>query len=188
MTLVGCGSGEYAFTPPEDAPLYGSLVRAEYELVDTDGNTVRPEEFAGQFQMVYFGYAYCPNVCPFDVSRMIQGYNQFIEAHPDMAEHLQPIFVSVDPERDTPEVIDEFTANFSDDLVGLTGSPEQLQAAAEAFYFEFYKIDPLIEGTEYDVQHPRTGYLIDPEGQAMALLPVEQSGEAVAAELEQWVR
>jgi len=188
LTLAGCDSGEYSFTPPADAPLYGSAVQSDYSLIDSAGNPVSSADFIGQFQMIYFGYAYCPNVCPFDVSRMVQGYEQFAEANPDLAEIVQPIFITVDPERDTPEVVGEFTANFSDELIGLTGSVDQVEAAADAFYFEFYKIDPVVEGNDYDLQHASIGYLIDPNGQPMALLPVDQSGDAVAAELERWVR
>ncbi|MBH5321803.1 SCO family protein [Erythrobacter sp. JGD-13] len=183
VTLVACGNAEPQ-TPP---PLYDSAVVGGFDLVDSAGNQVTDADFEGQYQMVYFGYAYCPDVCPFDVARMVQGYEQFAQANPDLAEDIQPIFITVDPERDTPDVIAEFTANFSDDLIGLTGSPEAIEQAAENYFAYYTKMEPNAEGG-YLMDHSRSGYLVDREGQPMALLPVEQSAEAVAAELEKWVR
>ncbi len=137
--------------------------------------------------MIYFGYAYCPDVCPFDVQRMVQGYNLFVEDNPDLADDVQPIFITVDPERDTPAVVGEFTANFSDDLIGLTGSPDAIEAAAANYFASYSRMETNAEGG-YLMDHSRSGYLVDREGRPMALLPVEASGAAVAAELEKWVR
>ena len=184
--LAACG-GSSSQPPAEDAPLYGSAVTGGFDLVGPQGEPVTDADFAGQYQMVYFGYAYCPDVCPFDVQRMIQGYNAFAEASPDLAADVQPIFITVDPERDTPEVIAEFTQNFSDDLIGLTGTPEAIETAAENFFVQYGKLPPN-EGGGYLMDHSRVGYLVDREGQPMAILPVTESGEAVAAELEKWVR
>lgn len=183
LTLAGCGEP----APDAPPPLYDSAVVGGFELVDAQGRTVTDGDFIGKYQMVYFGYAYCPDVCPFDVQRMVQGYNRFVADNPDMAGEIQPIFITVDPERDTPEVVGEFTASFSDDLIGLTGSPEAIEAAAANYFASYTKMEPNEEGG-YLMDHSRSGYLIDREGQPMALLPVESSGEAVAAELEKWVR
>ena len=182
--LGGCEPGQPQ--PQPDPPLAGSAVVGGFDLVDAQGEQVTDADFAGKYQMVYFGYAFCPDVCPFDVQRMMQGYNLFAKANPDLADDIQPIFITVDPERDTPEVVGNFTRTFSDDLIGLTGTPEQVEAAA-ANYFAYYS---RIEGGDdenYLMDHSRSGYLVDREGQPIALLPVEQSSEAVAAELEKWV-
>ena len=187
MALAGCQGGEYQFSPPADAPLYNSAVVGGFELVNSEGETVTDADFAGRFQMIYFGYAYCPDICPFDVQRMVQGYNTFVEANPAMADRIQPIFITIDPERDTPEVVGEFTANFSDKLIGLTGSPEAIEAAAANYFAMYTKLESNAEGG-YLMDHSRSGYLVDPNGIPMALLPVEQSGAAVAAELGRWVR
>lgn len=187
LSLTACNPS--ADQPPlEDAPLYGSALTGEFSLIDAQGQPVSNTDFAGQYQLVYFGYAYCPNVCPFDVQRMMRGYDQFAEEHPDLAEKVQPIFISVDPERDTPERVGEFTSAFSEHLIGLTGTQEQVDAAAASFFFTVQRIDPIEPGGDYDIQHPSIGYLVDPEGEPMALIPVEQSAEAVAAELAKWVR
>ena len=186
LTLSACDTP--ARPPVTDAPFYNSALDGTFELIDKDGRTVRNTDFAGRYQLIYFGYAFCPNVCPFDMQRMMRGYDQFVEANPDLADAVQPIFITVDPERDTPERVGQFAAAFSDEVIGLTGTPEQIEAASEALFFTYQRIDPLTEGGEYDIQHPSIGYLVDREGEPMAPIPVDQSPEAVAAELEKWVR
>ncbi len=185
--LLGACNGPAADAPVADPPLYGSAVVGGFDLVDSAGARVSDADFAGKFQMIYFGYAYCPDVCPFDVARMMQGYLAFAEAHPDLADDVQPIFITVDPERDSPAVVGEFIANFPAGLIGLTGTPEQIERAA-ANYFAFYEKGEVNAEGGYLMDHSRSGYLVDRQGRPMALLPVEQSGEAVAAELEKWVR
>jgi protein SCO1/2 len=183
LSLAGCGD-----SPPssDQYPLAGAAIGGPFELVDTQGRTVRWEDFDGQYRMVYFGYAYCPDVCPFDVQRMAAGYQQFAQAHPSLADKVQPIFITVDPERDTPEVVREFVGNFSDQLVGLTGTPEQIDQAAQAFSV-YYQKGEETESGGYLMDHTRAAYLMGPEGEPIALLPVDQSAEGVAAELEKWV-
>ena len=94
--------------------------------------------------------------------------------------------MTIDPERDTPAVVGEFAAAFSDDLVGLTGTPEQVAAAARAFAVYYEKGD-VSEGGGYLMDHSRAAYLMGREGEPIALLPVDKSADEVAAELERWV-
>ncbi len=180
----GCGANG---SQGEEPPLAGAAVGGSFELLGEDGQTVRWDDFDGRYRMVYFGYAYCPDVCPLDVQRMMQGYRQFAASAPDLAAEIQPIFVTIDPERDTPEVVGEFTASFGDELVGLTGTPEQIEAAARAFSVYYQKGEGSQEGAGYLMDHSRSAFLMGREGEPIALLPVEESGQAVAAELEKWV-
>ncbi|WP_120077647.1 SCO family protein [Aurantiacibacter odishensis] len=185
LLLAACDGG--ASQPPiTDAPLYNSALTGEYDLVDSTGAQVTQADFAGKYQLIYFGYAYCPDVCPFDMTRMMAGYRQFAEAEPELAVDVQPIFITIDPARDTPEKVGEYTNAFSEDLIGLTGTPEQIEAAAAAFFAHYQKMGEAEE--DYLMDHSRTGYLVNREGEPMALIPVEESAEAVAAELEKWVR
>ena len=180
VLLAACNAQDAA-----EPPLAGAAIGGPFELVDSSGDTVRWSDFDGKYRIVYFGYAYCPDVCPFDVQRMMQGYASFKEENPELAAKVQPIFVTIDPERDTPEVVGEFTSAFSDDLIGLTGTPEQVDQAAKAFSVYYAKG----EGTDtnYLMDHSRGAYLMGRKGEPIALLPVEDSAEAVAAELEKWV-
>jgi protein SCO1/2 len=172
-------------TTAEEPPLAGAAIGGPFELVGSDGETVRWSDFDGKYRMVYFGYAYCPDVCPLDVQRMMKGYAAFKQADPALAAQVQPIFVTIDPQRDTPAVVGEFTRAFSDDLVGLTGTPEQVAAAAKAFSVYYAKG----KGTDenYLMDHSRGAYLMGRKGEPIALLPVEDSAEGVTAELEKWV-
>jgi len=181
LLAASCGG-----TPAEEPPLAGAAIGGPFELVDTEGKTVRWNDFDGKYRMIYFGYAYCPDVCPLDVQRMMQGYNRFKQAEPALAAQIQPLFVTVDPERDTPPVVGEFTSAFSDDLIGLTGSPEQIAAAAKAFAV-YYEKGEASEAGGYLMDHSRAAYLMGRKGEPIALLPVEKSAEEVAAELERWV-
>lgn len=186
VSLAGCDDG--AGQPPvSEAPLYGSTLTGEFDLVDSTGAQVTNADFAGQYQLIYFGYAYCPDVCPFDMTRMMRGYDQFAETHPDLADEIQPIFITIDPARDTPEKVGEYASAFSDRLIGLTGTPEQIEAAASSFFVYYDKRDSESEA-DYLMDHSNAGYLVDREGQPLALIPVDESADAVASELEKWVR
>lgn len=181
LLAAGCGGA-----PAGEPPLAGAAIGGPFELVDSQGKTVRWNDFDGKYRMIYFGYAYCPDVCPLDVQRMMQGYNAFKRAEPELAAQVQPLFVTIDPERDTPAVVGEFTSAFSDDLVGLTGTPEQIAAAAKAFAV-YYDKREANEAGGYLMDHSRAAYLMGRKGEPIALLPVEKSGDEVAAELERWV-
>lgn len=173
-------------TAPAEAPLAGAKIGGDFELVNSKGETVRWTDFNGKYRMIYFGYAYCPDICPFDMQRMMAGYKQFAEAKPELAAQVQPIFVTIDPERDTPAVIGEFTSAFSDKLLGLTGTPEQVASAAKAFAVYYKKGDVNAEGG-YLMDHSKAAFLMGRQGEPIAMLPVDLGGQQVAAELEKWV-
>ncbi|WP_046905224.1 SCO family protein [Croceibacterium atlanticum] len=183
--LAACGD-QGGGEAPGEPPLAGASIGGPFELVNSAGETVRWADFDGKYRIVYFGYAYCPDVCPTDVARFMRGYAQFKEAEPELAAQVQPIFISIDPDRDTPAVVGEFTNAFSDDLIGLTGSQEQVNAAASAFSVYHEKGEENEEGG-YLMNHSSATYLFGREGQPIALLPTDVGPEAVAAELEKWV-
>lgn len=183
LTLAGCGAAE---APPAEPPLAGADIGGAFELVNANGETVRWSDFDGRYRMVYFGYTYCPDICPTDAQRMMQGHRIFAEQTPELAAKITPIFISVDPERDTPQVVGEFAAAFSDDLIGLTGTPEQVKAAADRFRV-FYSRGETTAGGGYLVDHSNIVYLFGPKGEPLATLPTDQGAEAVAAELAKWV-
>ena len=171
---------------PGEPPLYGATIGGEFELTGTDGETVRWSDFNGQYRIVYFGYAYCPDACPTDVQRTMQGFTQFERAAPERAAKVQPIFISVDPERDTAEVVDEFTNAFSERLIGLTGTEEQIAEAANAFGVYYVKFEPNESGA-YLMDHSRIAFLFGPDGEPITMLPHDEGADAVQAELAQWV-
>jgi protein SCO1/2 len=183
LALGGCGE---ISAPAPEPPLAGAAIGGAFELTDTAGERVRWADFEGRYRIVYFGYAFCPDVCPTDVQRTIQGLDQFAQDQPERAARIQPIFISVDPARDTPEVIAEFTRAFSDDLIGLTGTEAEVAAVAKTFGVPFRK-QPADEDGYYLVDHARTVFLFGPAGEPLALLPADQGADAVATELAKWV-
>jgi protein SCO1 len=171
-------------------PLEGAKIGGPFTLVDKSGEEVRWSDFDGQYRIIYFGYTFCPDACPLDVQAMMAGFRTFEKAHPDLARKVQPIFVSIDPERDTPEAVGEFAAAFHPRLLGLTGTPEQVASAAKAFVATYSKGEET--GGGYLMDHTRTALLMGPEGEPIALLPVDEgpineAAAKVAAELEKWV-
>ena len=169
------------------ADLRGADIGGPFELVDKAGKTVRWSDFAGKYRIVYFGYTFCPDVCPTEVQRMAQGLKLFAKDHPALAKRIQPIFITVDPERDTPAKVGEFAAAFSPDIVGLTGTPAQIEAAKTAFkvYASRGAVQP---AGGYLVNHSNVMYLFDPDGKPLGTLPTDKGPPAVAAELASWVR
>lgn len=183
FSVAACGIGEVDYGEP---PLTGATIGGEFELTNKDGETVRWADFDGQYRIVYFGYAYCPDVCPTDVQRTIQGLNQFTEDEPELGTKIQPIFITIDPERDTQEVVGEFANAFSERLIGLTGTPEQIADAASTFKV-FYAKGTVSESGGYLMDHSDIVYLFGPNGEPLATLPKDEGPDAVAFELSKWV-
>jgi len=183
LMLAGCGSGG---APPPEPPLAGAAIGGDFTLTSSKGETVRWSDFAGKYRVVYFGYAYCPDICPTDMSRVAQGLKALKAKDPAKAARIQPIFITIDPERDTQDVVGEFAAAFSPDIIGLTGTPEQIATTAKAFKV-FYQKGEAQPGGGYLVDHSNVTYLFGPDGAPIATLPTDKGGAAVAAELERWV-
>ena len=183
LSLAACGPTAPAGPPP----LEGAAIGGPFELVNGAGETVRWSDFDGKWRMVYFGYTWCPDVCPFDLNRMMRGYRDWAAENPDLADDVVPIFITVDPERDTPEKVAEYTSKFGAQLVGLTGTPDAIKQAADAFavYYQRGEDDAQVG---YKVDHSNAAYLMDRQGNPIALLPVDESPEGVTAVLGQWVR
>ena len=177
--LAACGEGLSA--PQDEPPLAGAAIGGPFELVNSKGEIVRWSDFDGRYRIVYFGYAYCPDVCPLDVSRIMRGYALFKQEEPEAAAQVQPIFISIDTERDTPEVVGKFATAFSDDLLGLTGTPEQVKAAADAYKAFYQKVG---EGEHYTMNHSLTVYLMGPDGRFRTTVAEELGPERSAAIIE----
>lgn len=183
LSLSACSAGEVDHGEP---PLAGADIGGDFSLTDKNGETVSWSDFEGQYRIVYFGFAFCPDICPTDMQRTAQGLATFAENAPELAAKVQPIFITIDPERDTPEVVGEFASAFSDDLLGLTGTPEQIADAASKFRV-FYARGEESEAGGYLMDHSRIVYLFGPAGEPLATLPADKNADAVAAELAKWV-
>lgn len=172
---------------PPRPPLEGAKIGGPFTLIDQDGRTVTERSFAGKYRIVYFGYTYCPDVCPTGAQHIGAGLRLIEQADPAMAARIVPIFITVDPARDTPAVLKSFTAAFHPRMVGLTGSPAAIAATAKEFAV-YYRKGEVTENGGYTVDHSSVGYLMDPDGKPLALVPVDQSPQAVADEVRRWVK
>lgn len=182
MLILGACSPDTAAEPP----LKGATIGGPFTLTDQNGEQVSNSDFDGRYRLIYFGYTYCPDVCPVDLQAIGQGLRQFEKSDPQRAERVQPIFISVDPDRDTPSVLKDYVAAFHPRLIGLTGSEEQIAAVSKQY--GVYSAPRAEEGaTDYLVDHSRTAILFGPEGKPIAILPHEEGADAIAAELDRWV-
>jgi protein SCO1/2 len=155
--MIVARNSDDAFAACRSGNVAGGAIGGPFKLLDETGATVTDAQVLTKPALVYFGYANCPDVCPLDNARNVEAVELLKAAGHDVT----PIFISVDTARDTPALLTEYTDNFGPSLLGLTGSPEQVKAAAQA-YKVYYQIP---EGaTEYyEVQHTTLTYLMLPK-------------------------
>lgn len=197
FTLSGCGPAPAPDNTAgsDEPPLAGARIGGDFTLTDQDGKAAHWKDYAGRYRLVYFGYTYCPDVCPVDLQKIIGGLRRFEKQDPTRAAKIQPIFISVDPQRDTPAVVKPWVAAFHPRLVGLTGTAEQIERVKKDFAV-VSGIEGDARSRDYLVSHSRTPYLFGPGGEPIALVPVDEPGtdghegspDAVAAFLNQWVK
>ena len=144
-------------------------------------------DYRGRFMLVYFGYTFCPDVCPVDVQIIGQGLSAFEKTDPERGAKVVPIFVSVDPARDTPAVVKEFVSNFHPRMVGLTGSVADIDEMAQRFGVAFMRQKPNAQGA-YLVDHARMVVLYGPKGEPIAIMPQNAKPQQFADELARWVK
>ncbi len=154
-----------------DQPVIGGA----FELVDQNGKPFTEKNLKGKYSLIYFGYTYCPDVCPTELQTMTQA----LEMLGPMASRIRPVMISVDPERDTPEVLKEYLTNFYPGFVGLTGTPEQVRKAGQA-YRVFYRKTDEKSASEYLMDHSSIVYLMDPEGRYLKHFAYGTSPEKMA--------
>lgn len=146
-----------------------------FTLVSETGETVTDADVVTKPSLVYFGYTFCPDVCPLDTVRNAEAVDILAERGFD----VQPVFISIDPERDTPEVVGDFTANIHPGMVGLTGSAEQVKAASQA-YRTYYNARKDEDPDYYLVDHTTFTYLVLPETGFAGFFRRELTGEQLA--------
>lgn len=138
-----------------------ALIGGEFEMLDHDGKTVTAANFRGKHMLIYFGYTFCPDVCPTELQVMTGALEQLGEK----AKNIQPVFVSVDPARDTPKIMKDYVSNFYPGMIGLTGSPEQVSKIAKLYRVYYSKAaEAGAAEDEYAMDHSSIMYLMGPDG------------------------
>ncbi len=164
-----------------DQPVIGGA----FELVDQNGRPFTEKDLKGKYSLIYFGYTYCPDVCPTELQTMTQA----LEMLGPLAKKIRPVMISVDPERDTPEVLKEYLTNFYPGFVGLTGTPEQVRKAGQA-YRVFYRKTDEKSASDYLMDHSSIVYLMDPEGRYLKHFaygtPPEKMAEGIRKAIEKY--
>jgi protein SCO1 len=148
-----------------------------FALSTADGRRVTDETFRGKWLLVYFGYASCPDVCPTTLSAMAQA----VETLGPLGDKIQPVFVTVDPARDTPEIVGQYVKYFDPRFLGLVGSPQEIAEAARAF--RVYYVARQLGHDEYVIDHSSFIYVLDPNGAFVRLLAGDLPGHRLADEL-----
>lgn len=159
-----------------------ALVGGPFALTDHTGRPVTEETFRGRYMLIYFGYTYCPDVCPATLQVLMSALESMGEA----ADQVQPIFITVDPQRDTVEEMARYVQYFGDPLIGLTGTSEQVDEAARAYrvYHQRAEDD---QGDAYLVDHTSILYLMGPDGKFVKHFNYDSDPEDLAAEISEYV-
>lgn len=153
-----------------------------FTLTDQNGKVRHAEDFKGKLSLVYFGYTFCPDACPTALSAIGAALDQL----GPKGDEVQPLFITVDPARDTVEGMKIYAENFHPRLIALTGTPQETAAAARAYKVYFQKVQPK-EGGDYLMDHSSYIYLIGRDGKYLAHFGTDATGDSLAAALRKYL-
>jgi len=147
------------------------------------GKIVTDQDFAGKFMLVYFGYTYCPDICPTSLQTMTLA----LEELGDQAKHFQPLFISVDPERDTPKVLAEYVSSFYPGMIGLTGSKVTIDSVTKKYRVKFSKVaEKNSDDDDYSVDHTSAIFLMGFDGRYLSRFGYNTTSQQMADKLKQF--
>jgi protein SCO1/2 len=174
--LVGCADSKPQF---KSVDLTGADYAKDFQLPDADGRMRSLQDFRGKAVVVFFGFTQCPDVCPTTLTELAQAKKLL---GPD-GEKVQGVFVTVDPARDTPQVLQAYMANFDPSFVALRGTPEQLEAVAKDFKVHYKKVEGKTP-TSYTMEHSAASYVFDPQGRLRLYTRYGSGAQALADDLK----
>jgi len=183
---LGIWAGDQWFRPQgggEGSGLGAAAIGGSFHLTDQNGQTRTDADFRGKLMLVYFGYAFCPDACPTALQAMTVALNKLGPA----AEQIVPIFITVDPERDTPEQLKRYAENFHPRLVALTGTADEVAAAAKAYrvYYAKQKTPDVTGG--YLMDHTSIIYLMGRDGRYLSHFTHTSAPDAIATEIKKYL-
>jgi protein SCO1/2 len=180
--LTGAGVAYFAAAPkPPAHPVQQGQVAigGPFSLVDPAGQRKTEKDFAGKPMLVFFGFTHCPDICPSGLQILTVALNSL----GDRAKDLTPVFVSIDPERDTPAVLGEYLKSFHPRIVGLTGSAAEVQAATKTYRVYAQKVPNAANPNDYNVDHSAFFYLMDKDGRYVQHFPHSVDAEKLSQAL-----
>ena len=174
--LLATGCGDKRLDDIHGMPLTGTKMGASFELTDPQGNTRTLSDFKGKVTLVFFGFTQCPDVCPTALLRAVEAKRMLGED----GDRLQVVFITLDPERDTPEVLNAYVTAFDPSFLGLYGSLEQTKKTAQDFKVYYAKVPT---GSSYTLDHTALSYVYDADGGLRLALRHTQSAEEFASDI-----
>jgi protein SCO1/2 len=177
VLLVGAGGFLWLTGNGGNSPL---SIGGPFTLEDGGGKAVTDLDFRGKYMLVYFGYTFCPDVCPTTLNAVADAMDKLGPA----AARVQPLFITVDPKRDTPAVVKQYAAAFGPNIEGLTGTAEQIARVAKEYrvYYAEHRTGPGPD--DYSMDHSSVLYLMNPDGAFVAPVRADQTGDEIAANLK----
>lgn len=179
----------YPDTPTEEAGLDPAGMYAPggpFALTDHTGTAVTDKDYRGKFILIAFGYTFCPDICPTG----LQGMSRAMDLLGEQADWVRPVFITIDPERDTPVALTNYVAAFHPKMIGLTGTPQQIARAAEVFHVRYVKSVPVKDATgdtsrgddeDYSMSHTTAIYLVGTDGRGLAVFEAGMAAMEVEA-------
>jgi protein SCO1/2 len=182
VAVAAVGAGLLAVYEPRSVDTMAnteSLVVAEFELTGHDGMIRTAEDFRGQWSLVFFGFTNCPDICPTTLAEIVQVMDDL----GPQADDVQPLFISVDGQRDKPELLAEYVPQFHPSILGLVGTSEQIEAAAKSFKVFYERVDEETAPDGYTMGHTSQVFLFDPAGVFVRLYGYGTPAPKITADL-----
>ena len=186
MIAVVLVAGVAIWRITQSTPAASSAVNigGPFTLTDQAGLTVTDKTYDGSWRLIYFGYTFCPDACPTELGVMAQA----IETMGPAGQKVQPIFITIDPDRDTVQQLKGYVPLFDKRLVGLTGTPQQIAAVAKEYKVYYAKADqPGVDAKSYGMNHSSFVYLMDPKGKFITVFSSDTDSDKMAAEIRRYM-
>jgi protein SCO1 len=177
VLILGAGGFLWVSSNGGNGPLG---IGGPFTLEDGNSKPVTDKDFRGKYLLVYFGYTFCPDVCPTTLNAVAEAMEKLGPG----AARIQPLFITVDPKRDTPAVVKQYTAAFGPTILGLTGTAEEIALVAKEYRVYYAEHRTGSGPNDYSMDHSSVLYLMDPKGGFLAPVQADQSGDEMAASLK----
>ncbi|KAF9942638.1 Cu-binding protein [Mortierella alpina] len=158
-----------------------------FSLIDHNGVRTTNDDFKGRYMLMYFGFTHCPDICPEELDKMAEVLDT-VNADPEIGNVITPIFITCDPQRDTVAEVNEYVKDFHKDLIGLTGTMEEVGRVAKAYRVYFSKPPKVADGEDYLVDHSIFFYLMAPDGSFVDCYAKDHTAEHVSQSVKEHIQ